>query len=168
MFINKYLNFLVLKIILFLLVAFSSFSQSLHHQMLSSQGKSITVGGLKVSQTIGQQSVIGNYRGTEVMVGQGFQQSRLMKSVKAPVITVFTTTYPNPFIDHINFEFSSVVSGPIKFSLYDVMGRLVAFQEKPATDTILTISDLSLAQGEYFVKLSAKNYNYSTNLLKTQ
>jgi len=136
--------------------------------MLSSQGKSITVGGLKVSQTIGQQSVIGNYRGTEVMVGQGFQQSRLMKSVKPPVITVVTTTYPNPFIDHINFEFSSVVSGPIKFSLFDVMGRLVASQEKPATDLILTISELSLAQGEYFVKLSAKNYNYSTNLLKTQ
>jgi hypothetical protein len=156
------------KIILFLLVAFSGFSQSLHHQMLSSQGKSITVGGLKVSQTIGQQSVIGNYRGTEVMVGQGFQQSRLMKSVKPPVITVVTTTYPNPFIDHINFEFSSVVSGPIKFSLFDVMGRLVASQEKPATDLILTISELSLAQGEYFVKLSAKNYNYSTNLLKTQ
>lgn len=157
-----------MKIILFLLVAFSGFSQSLHHQMLSSQGKSITVGGLKVSQTIGQQSVIGNYRGTEVMVGQGFQQSRLMKSVKPPVITVVTTTYPNPFIDHINFEFSSVVSGPIKFSLFDVMGRLVASQEKPATDLILTISELSLAQGEYFVKLSAKNYNYSTNLLKTQ
>jgi hypothetical protein len=48
------------------------------------------------------------------------------------------------------------------------MGRLVASQEKLATDTILTISELSLAEGEYFVKLSAKNYNYSTNLLKTQ
>ncbi len=157
-----------MKIILFLLVTLSGFSQTLHHQMLSSQGTSTTVGGLKVSQTIGQLSVIGNYRGSEVMVGQGFQQSRLMKSVKAPVITVVTTTYPNPFIDRIHFEFSSVITGPIKFSLYDVMGRLVASQEKPATDTILTITDLSLAEGQYFVKLSAKNYNYSTNLLKTQ
>ena len=157
-----------MKIILFFLVTISSFSQSLHHQMLSSQGTSTAAGGFKVSQTIGQQSVTGNYRGTDVIVGQGFQQSRLMKSVKAPVITVVTTTYPNPFIDHINFEFSSVISGPIKFSLYDVMGRLVASQEKRATDTILTITELSLAEGEYFVKLSAKNYNYSTNLLKTQ
>ena len=157
-----------MKIILFLLVTLSGFSQTLHHQMLSSQGTSTTVGGLKVSQTIGQLSVIGNYRGSEVMVGQGFQQSRLMKSVKAPVITVVTTTYPNPFIDRIHFEFSSVITGPIKFSLYDVMGRLVASQEKPAIDTILTITDLSLAEGQYFVKLSAKNYNYSTNLLKTQ
>ena len=157
-----------MKIILFLLVTITGFSQSLHHQMLSSQGACSRVGGFKVSQTIGQQSVIGNYRGSDVIVGQGFQQSRLMQSVKAPVITVFTTTYPNPFIDHINFEFSSVVSGPIKFSLYDVMGRLVVTQEKPAIDTVLTISDLSLAEGEYFVKLSAKNYNYSTNLLKTQ
>lgn len=136
--------------------------------MLSSQGTSSTAGGFKVSQTIGQLSVIGNYRGSDVIVGQGFQQSRNMKTVKAPVITVTTTTYPNPFVDQINFEFSSVISGPIKFSLYDVMGRLVVYQEKTATDTILTINELSLAEGEYFVKLSAKNYNYSTNLLKSK
>ena len=158
----------VLKIILLLMVTFSGFSQSLHHQMLSSQGATSLAGGFKVSQTIGQQSVIGNYRGTDVMVGQGFQQSFLMKSVKAPVITITTSTYPNPFIDQINFEFSTDISGPIKFSLYDVMGRLVATQEKQATDTILTITELSLAEGEYFVKLSAKNFNYSTNLLKTK
>jgi hypothetical protein len=136
--------------------------------MLSSQGTSTTVGGLKVSQTIGQQSVIGNYRGTDVTVGQGFQQSHLMKTVKAPIITVVTTTYPNPFIDQINFEFSSLVTGPIKFSLYDVMGRLVASEEKLAIDTLLTINELFLAEGQYFVKLTAKNYNYSTNLLKTK
>jgi len=136
--------------------------------MLSSQGTSTTAGGLKVSQTIGQLSVAGNYRGSDVIVGQGFQQSLMMKTVKAPVITVTTTTYPNPFVDQINFEFSSVISGPIKFSLYDVMGRLVAFQEKPANDIVLTINELSLTEGVYFVKLSAKNYNYSTNLLKSK
>ena len=76
-------NHNILKIILFLLVTLSGFSQTLHHQMLSSQGASTTVGGLKVSQTIGQQSVIGNYRGSDFMVGQGFQQSHLMKTVKA-------------------------------------------------------------------------------------
>lgn len=157
-----------MKIILFLFITFTGFSQSLHHQMLSSQGTSTTAGGFKVSQTIGQLSVIGNYRGSDVIVGQGFQQSRNMKTVKAPMITVTTTTYPNPFVDQINFEFSSVISGPIKFSLYDVMGRLVAYQEKTATDTILTINELSLSEGEYFVKLSAKNYNYSTNLLKSK
>lgn len=136
--------------------------------MLSSQGASTTAGGLKISQTIGQQSVVGNYRGTDVIVGQGFQQSRNMKTVKAPVITITTTTYPNPFVDQINFEFSSVVSGPIKFILYDIMGRLVAFQEKSAVDSTLTITGLTLAEGQYFVKLSAKNYNYSTNLLKSK
>lgn len=136
--------------------------------MLSSQGTSTTSGSIKVFQTVGQQSVIGNYRGSEVLVGQGFQQSRNMKTIKAPVITISTKAYPNPFIDRINFEFSSVVSGPIKFSLYDVMGRLVTFQEKAASGTILTIDELSLADGEYFVKLSAKNYNYSTNLIKSK
>jgi len=136
--------------------------------MLSSQGTTTTAGGYKVSQTIGQQGATGNFRSSDVIVGQGFQQSNNMKIVKAPVITVSTTTYPNPFINQINFEFSSVVSGPIKFSLYDIMGRLVAYQEKEAIDTILTINELTLTEGEYFVKLSSKNYNYSTNLLKSK
>jgi hypothetical protein len=48
------------------------------------------------------------------------------------------------------------------------MGRLVTFREKVAIGTILTIDELSLAEEEYFVKLSAKNYNYSTTLLKTK
>lgn len=136
--------------------------------MISSQGSSNSLSGFKVSQTIGQLSVTGNYRGSDVIVGQGFQQSSLMKTVKAPIITVTTTAYPNPFMDQINFEFSDVITGPIKFSLYDVMGRLVAFQEKPANNTVLTINELSLSEGLYFVKLSAKNYNYSTNLLKSK
>lgn len=157
-----------MKNIILLFFVLSMQGQNLHHQMLSSQGGSTSAGGLRVFQTIGQQSVTGNFRGSEIVVGQGFQQSRTMKTVKAPLLTLVTKAYPNPFSDQINFEFSAVVSGPIKFSLYDLMGRLVTFREKVAIGTILTIDELSLAEGEYFVKLSAKNYNYSTTLLKTK
>ena len=158
-----------MKILLLLLVTFSCFSQRLHHQMLSSQGTSSRAsGGVVVRQTIGQQSAIGNYRDSNIIVGQGFQQSNKMKTAVPPVISVTTTTYPNPFIDRVNFQFSSPVTGPIKISLFDVMGRLVYFKEKTAINNTLTIENLSFAQGEYFVKLTAKNYTYSTNLLKSK
>jgi len=136
--------------------------------MLSSQGTTSTTSGMKVSQSVGQLSSIGNYSGSGLIVGQGFQQSRNMKTVKYTEVNVKTTVYPNPFIDQINFEFSSMILGSIKFSLYDVTGRLINCQEKSASDNVLTISQLSLAEGEYFVKLSAKNYNFSTNLLKSK
>ena len=158
-----------MKIILLLLVTVSSYSQRLHHQMLSSQGTTThTSGGILLRQTIGQQSVIGNYRTTNAIVGQGFLQSETMKTADAPVISITTITYPNPFIDRVNFQFSTPISGPIKVALFDVSGRLLYYKEKMPYDNILTIDNLSFAQGEYFVKLTAKNFTYSTNLLKSK
>ena len=137
--------------------------------MLSSQGTSThTSGGVTVRQTIGQQSATGNNRNSNFIVGQGFQQSDKMRTTIAPVISITTTTYPNPFIDSVNFQFSSPIAGPIKISLFDVMGRLVYNKEKISVNNIVTIDNLSFAQGEYFVKLTAKNYTYSTNLLKSK
>ena len=137
--------------------------------MLSSQGKNTTLSnGILISQTVGQQSAIGNYRDSNLIVGQGFQQSNKMRTAISPVIYVTTTTYPNPFIDSVNFQFSSPIAGPIKISLFDVMGRLVYNKEKISVNNIVTIDNLSFAQGEYFVKLTAKNYTYSTNLLKSK
>ena len=137
--------------------------------MLSSQGTSTRAsGGVFVRQTVGQQSVIGNFRNTNAIVGHGFLQSETMKTAVAPVISITTITYPNPFIDSVNFQFSSPISGPIKISLFDVMGRLVYYKEKIAINNIVTIENLSFAQGEYFAKLTAKNFTYSTNLLKSK
>jgi hypothetical protein len=157
------------KTILFLLITFTGYSQRLHHQMLSSQGTiTHTSGGLTVRQTIGQQSAIGNYRGANIIVGQGFLQSDKMKTAMPPVISITTITYPNPFINSVNFQFSSLVTGPIKIALFDISGRLVFYKEKMAIDNTLTIDNLSFAQGEYLVKLTAKNFMYSTILLKSK
>ena len=158
-----------MKTILLLLITFSGYSQRLHHQMLSSQGTSTHISsGISVRQTIGQQSPIGNYRNGNIIAGQGFLQSNKMKIKTPPVISITTITYPNPFIDKVNFRFSSPISGPIKITLFDVMGRLVYNKEKMPYDNTLTIDDLFFAQGEYFVKLTAKNYTYTTNLLKSK
>ena len=137
--------------------------------MLSSQATSTrTSGNILVKQTIGQQSAIGNYRGSNIIVGQGFLQSNKMKTALPPVITITTITYPNPFIDRVNFQFSTPITGPIKVALFDIMGRLVYYKEKMPFDSTLTIDNLSFAQGEYFVKLTAKNFTYSTTLLKSK
>jgi hypothetical protein len=137
--------------------------------MISSQGTTQHIpGGIIVRQTIGQQSTIGNYRNADIIVGQGFQQSDKMKTAVAPVISITTITYPNPFIDKVNFQFSSPISGPIKVALFDLAGRLVYYKEKLSHENTVTLENLSFAQGEYIVKLTAKNYTYSTNLLKSK
>jgi hypothetical protein len=80
--------------------------QNLQHQMLSFQGKStILSNGMIVSQTIGQQSTIGNHS-NGINENQGFQQNHLAKYLNSNVANHITTTnYPNSIIKTVNFQF---------------------------------------------------------------
>ena len=156
--------------LLLFFIGFSLYGQQVHHQMLSSQGSSnVLPSGTLVSQTIGQQSVIGNYKVSNSIIGQGFQQSLITKSVTTSLSNgITTTTYPNPFVDQIHFQFSKPINGLITISIYDVLGRLVYKDQKEANQSILTLDDLHFSQNEYLVKLSAPNYNYSTQIIQTK
>lgn len=159
-----------MKQLLLLFFGFSMYGQQLHHQMLSSQGSSNLLStGILVHQTIGQQSVIGNYKFSNTVAGQGFQQSLIAKSVTTSLSNgITTTTYPNPFVNQIHFQFSKPIDGFITISIYDLLGRLVYKDQKEANQSILTLDDLHFSQNEYLVKLSAPNYNYSTQIIQTK
>ena len=156
--------------LLLLLFGFSMYGQQLHHQMLSSQGSSnLLPTGALVHQTIGQQSVIGNYKFSNTIIGQGFQQSLIAKlGITTLSNGITTTTYPNPFVDQIHFQFSKPIAGLITISIFDVLGRLVYKDQKEAIQDILTLDNLHFSQNEYLVKLSAPNYNYSTQIIQTK
>lgn len=157
------------KIILILFFSFSALhSQNLHHQMLSAQGTSkVLPNGMYVSQTIGQQSVSGNYTVDHKTYGQGFQQSVWSKYITANNnISITTTTYPNPFPSVVNFQFSQSIKEPITVRVFDVRGRLIFTQEKQVTENILSIDLQNLASSNYLVQLSAPNYLYYTQILK--
>lgn len=154
----------------FLLVGIKAFGQELHHQMLSSQGTSkVLSNGIYVSQTIGQQSVIGNYTQNGVTFGQGFQQSVWSKYINSSINNSITTvTYPNPFVSSINFQFSLPIKETISVALFDVRGRLIYSEDKKAIDNILTIELPNLASSNYLVRLSTTNYTYYTQILKQE
>lgn len=159
------------KLIFILLLSFSSLhSQDLHHQMLSSQGTSKELSnGMYVSQTIGQQSVIGNYTSDGKTYGQGFQQSVWSKYISSNSNNfISTVTYPNPFISTINFQFSQPIKEPIAVSVFDVRGRLIFSQEKQALGNLLTLELPQLTDSNYLVKLTATNYIYYAQILKQQ
>jgi hypothetical protein len=158
-------------LLLVFLFSFSTiYSQELHHQMLSSQGTSKELSnGIYVSQTIGQQSVIGNYTNDGKTYGQGYQQSVWSKYISTNSNnTITTVTYPNPFVSTINFQFSQAINEPISFSVFDIRGRLIFSQEKQASGNILTIDLPNLASSNYLVRLSSPNYTYYTQILKQQ
>lgn len=158
-------------LLLTLLVPFLTLhSQELHHQMLSSQGTSKELSnGMYVSQTIGQQSVIGNYTRDGKTYGQGFQQSHWSKYINGNVTNSITTvTYPNPFVSTINFQFSQPIKELISVSIFDIRGRHIYTEEKLGTGNILTLDLPQLASSNYLVRLSTPNYTYYTQILKQE
>lgn len=157
----------LLQIVLFLMLTAVN-AQKLHRQMLSAQGTSAELSdGTFISQTIGQQSVIGNTTKNGYTTGQGFQQSDWGKYINSNITTdITTTTYPNPFIQSVNFQFSKPIQEPISIAIFDVRGRLIYEQEKRASANLLTIDLEAIASSNYLVRLSATNYTYYTQILK--
>lgn len=155
---------------LFLLLCLTSsiYGQALHHQMLSAQGNSVVLDNdIFISQTVGQQSVIGNTKKNGYTIVQGYQQTVWGKYINSNLTAeITTTTSPNPFIQLVNFQFSKPIKGIISIAIFDIRGRLIYQQEKRANDHILTIDLESIASSNYLVRLTAANYTYYTQILK--
>ena len=155
------------KILFFFLFCNIIYGQKLHHQMLSSQGSvATTFKGVKVSQTIAQQSVIGTSVIGKKIISQGFQQSAISNKAVISSGPISTKVYPNPITDFVNFKFSVPIQGTIGFSIFDIHGRFLYHQDKKAIGNILTIDNLILAEAEYIIELKAKNYSFTTKIIK--
>lgn len=159
----------MLKQISIFFFTLTSSAQILHHQSIASLGNSVvTSKGVRVSQSVGLQSVTGTASGTFYTLQQGFQQSLLFKdNIKLTSVDVVSKVFPNPFISTINFEFSSELKGEIEVSFFDGLGRNVYSTKTSMNQNRVTISHLvNLPEGHYFVNLSAVNFKFSTKLIK--
>ncbi|CAM4168851.1 T9SS type A sorting domain-containing protein [Flavobacterium weaverense] len=153
----------------YLILLFSStfYGQILHHQMISSQSKSATLSnGMLVKQTVGQQSVIGNLKGDFIII-QGFQQNYWAKLlIDVPIKgNLVVTTYPNPFITSINFEFSKPIK-EISITVFDIGGRLLFNQLKEVREGMLTLDLSGLPNSLYLVKITNSEINQYVKIIK--
>jgi hypothetical protein len=134
--------------------------------MISAQGGSAnTQSGLVVKYTIGQQSVTGTKTGN-VIVQQGFQQSNWAKILDQNTISIATTVYPNPFVNEVNFSFSTSPGEKISAYVFDVLGRLVYSEDVKNENNSITLSLLQLSTAEYLVKLTSEKFVHSAKILK--
>ena len=149
-----------------LFIGFSSSAQTLHHQTVASLGAiTFTNNGLRVNQTIGQQSVIGIKKGS-LIVQQGFQQSNWYKITANNKVVVSTTTYPNPYVDVINFQFSQVIGNTVFIVVYDVLGRQVYSNTLKILENKTSVNLQVLPSAKYFVQLSNNSFAYHTIIIK--
>ena len=141
-------------------------SQKLHHQMISAQGGTTsTQTGTIVKFTIGQQSVTGTKTGT-VIVQQGFQQSNWDKIIATNEVVINTTTYPNPYVDVVNFQFSQSIGDSVFLLVFDVLGRQVYANSLQIFENKTSVNLQELQSAEYFVQLSNNTFTYHTKIIK--
>ena len=152
---------------LLILVSSAFYGQGLHHQMVSAQGSTKKMqDGTVVMQAIGQASTTGT-ASVDYVVQQGFQQSywgRYIASNTRNLIKV--TTYPNPFIQTVNFEFSEDVSEELQVTIFDITGRLIFAQNKKNNSSLFSILLPDLTSGEYLVRLNTSTFSLYTKIMK--
>ena len=151
--------------IILLFVTTASYSQ-LHHQMISSQGStSITDGGVVITQTIGQQSVIGNNENQSLKIGQGYQQTNWSKIILEQTNPEFEVSiYPNPFNDSINVQHNS--EEDITINIFNPAGMRVFTSVINVTGSIQTVNLEQLPSGVYLIHLLSTKLTYFTKLIK--
>ena len=141
-------------------------AQQLHHEMISSQGGSVTTSnGQLVRYSVGQQSVTGTSSNGYV-VQQGFQQSNWAKILEQNTISIVTTVYPNPFVNEVNFLFSTSPGEKISAYVFDVLGRLVYSEDIKNENNSIKLSLVHLSTADYLVRLTSDKFVHSAKIIK--
>ncbi len=141
-------------------------AQQLHHEMTSAQGGTVTTAnGQLVRYTVGQQSVTGTSSNGYV-VQQGFQQSNWGKILEQNTISIATIVFPNPFVNEVNFSFSTSPGDKISAYVFDVLGRLVYSEDVKNENNSIKLNLLHLSTAEYLVKLSSDKFVHSVKIIK--
>ena len=134
--------------------------------MISAQGNTSKSDNLVVTQTIGQQSIIGNYNVANFHYNQGFQQpfwNRLIQSNQPEFLAEY---FPNPFIDKITFRFLNLDNEEFNITLYDTAGRLVYQTKENLTENTIVLNLTDLPSGSYLVRLFNTKKTFYTKIIK--
>ena len=158
------------KIILFVFFVFvSTNAQELYKQTILSQGATSNLeSGLIISQSIGQESVIGNFSNDNMKIIQGFQQpfwTRLISN-SSSIIPIEITHFPNPITDNLNLSFYNYDMGELVLSIYDYSGRIL-MKRNISVESGKSIVDLTiLPSGSFLMGLQNDKINYYIKIIK--
>lgn len=137
---------------------------------LGSSGSSKTVttskGVIKISQSIGQSSVIGTHYSSGYYLRQGYQQPlENLKTVKDLNHNLLATVYPNPFNQDVTLVFSNAINNNVSVSIYNINGKIVYKKDHlPAQEINLKLPNIS--NGMYVLKVLSGTLYFNTKLIK--
>lgn len=152
---------------IFLLFAFTAFSQEVSRSTISVVGNSTTTSnGYYVTQSVGQLSTIGFSEIVNNSIVEGYQQPTNMKVVDASIVKETIELYPIPVTDELNFLFSLSIDGKCNVEIFDRLGRLIMNQELSIIDYTSSISLANLAASTYIIKMATNTTTHYETIIK--
>ncbi|TCK68751.1 putative secreted protein (Por secretion system target) [Winogradskyella wandonensis] len=131
----------------------------------SSQTIETSRGTYKVSQSIGQSSIIGTYKSNGYYLRQGYQQPLNIHQSRDYSSLLSAKVFPNPFSRQLNIVFTERIQSDISVLIFDINGRLIYNQNfEPRQDVEIQIENIS--KGTYFLKVASKRKRFNTKLIK--
>lgn len=132
----------------------------------SSQNVETSRGIYKVSQSIGQASVIGTHAINGYVLRQGYQQPLSnVQRVKTLYYSLQAKVYPNPFSRFLTITFSDIIRNDISVKIFDINAKVIHSEEfLPAQKIELNINAISI--GTYFLRVTSGRKYFDTKLIK--
>lgn len=158
-----------MKLVLLIWLLLSSsiaISQNTQRTTLSMSGSAKIHNGTYVSQSVGQQSVIGTFTNGATVVRQGFQQP-LIRVVSLPQVQqgLKAVVYPNPMYASLNIQFQEQIDAMVTLRIFNISGQLV--QTKTLEGIRKMMLDVSnLSSGNYILSIEAQGQSFTTKLIK--
>jgi hypothetical protein len=148
----------------------SSFSQNLQRSSLGSSGNSseIIVNNKTyyISESVGQNSVIGTFNTANYTIRQGFQQPEFrLKIIPSANNSLNALVFPNPVNTQVNISLSEKLDASIEVIVYDFLGKKIIQKTQSSVQTF-TVDMSFLASGMYLLKLKSNQKEFIATLIK--
>ena len=136
-------------------------AQSLDLFVIASGGNFMSNQDVSLSATLGE-LMTETYSKTEIILTQGFQQSRLEVDTRVTdrgsewSIMVF----PNPVTDELKIDFFGDYRGKISIELFDMKGRKIIHQsmDKSSLRDVYTLGINNIERGIYILKITNSDF----------
>ncbi len=134
----------------------------------SSNNVTTANGNYKVSQSIGQASVIGTHTNGEYHLSQGYQQQTLLEISIIKDLgekNLGAIIFPNPFEQSVNISFSDEILKDISVVVFNIQGSLIYSQKfNPAQSIELMLGDIS--SGVYLLNAISNGKQFNAKIIK--
>ena len=132
---------MILKKVMFFVVAFVLVYSANCQQVIATQGNSSSNSSATLDYTIGEVVILTGTDGKND-VTQGFHQPVFeITNIETIEISFEVSIYPNPAVDQLNIQFKEIDKGS-RFDLYDVSAKLL-------TTNLITAYNMSIPFNKY-------------------